>query len=96
MKIDKFNKIFLGLIAVLLLINLISGYLPSKSVQAGKHIEGVGQYEIFYREGIGRYQISSWAAQTGNAGYHHSGYYILDTVTGDVVDQSMEVHGPEE
>jgi hypothetical protein len=34
MKIDKFIKIILGLITVLLLINLISGYLPSKSVQA--------------------------------------------------------------
>jgi hypothetical protein len=49
-----------------------------------------------YSEGIGRYQIISWAAQTGNAGFHHSGYYILDTVTGEVVDQKLEMHGPEE
>jgi hypothetical protein len=30
--------------------------------------------------------VSSWAAQTGD-GYHHHGYYIIDTATGSVVDE---------
>ena len=44
---------------------------------------------------IGRYQITCWAAQSGR-GYHHSGYYILDTTTGKIVDQGREAHGPGE
>lgn len=41
---------------------------------------------------IGRYQISAWASYSG-ARVHHSGYYVLDTVTGKVVDQGHEIHG---
>ena len=61
-----------------------------------KRFSRLACYLPSYSEGIGRYQIISWAAQTGNAGFHHSGYYILDTVTGEVVDQKLEMHGPEE
>jgi len=43
---------------------------------------------------IGRYQISSWASYAGER-VHHSGYYILDTTTGKVVDRGHEVHGIE-
>ena len=96
MKMDKFIKILLGLIAMLLLVNLISGFMASQPARAEQHIQEMGRYEISYNEGVGRYQISSWAAETGNAGYHHSGYFVLDTVTGEVVDQKMQVHGPEE
>lgn len=96
MKFDKFIKIILGLIAVLLFINLISGHLSSQPVQAEQNSELQRRYEISYSEGIGRYQITSWAAQTRSAGFHHSGYYILDTVTGKVVGEKNEVHGPEE
>jgi hypothetical protein len=42
-------------------------------------------------EDIGRYQISAWAAQAG-ASVHHSGYYVLDTAAGKVVDSKVEVH----
>jgi hypothetical protein len=41
---------------------------------------------------IGRYQISSWASYAG-ARVHHSGYYIIDTATGQVVDRGHEIHG---
>jgi len=41
---------------------------------------------------VGRYQISSWASYSG-AKVHHSGYYIVDTTTGKVVDRGHEIHG---
>lgn len=41
---------------------------------------------------IGRYQISSWASYSGEK-VHHSGYYIMDTTTGKIVDQGHEIHG---
>jgi len=41
---------------------------------------------------VGRYQISAWASYAGER-VHHSGYYIVDTVTGKVVDRGHEVHG---
>jgi len=41
---------------------------------------------------IGRYQISSWASYSGER-VHHSGYYILDTTTGEVVGRGHEIHG---
>ena len=91
MKFDKFIKIILGLIAVLLFSNLFSGFFGSQTVSS----EDIGRYELFYDEGIGRYQISSWAAQTGRAGAHHYGYFVLDTVTGKVVEHKMEVYTPE-
>ncbi len=43
---------------------------------------------------IGRYQISAWAAQAG-ARTHHAGYYVLDTVTGKIIDSGAEVHTTE-
>jgi len=41
---------------------------------------------------VGRYQISAWASYSGER-VHHSGYYIVDTVTGKVVDRGHEIHG---
>ena len=50
------------------------------------------------KEQVGRYQISAWASYSG-ARVHHSGYYVIDTVTGKVVDRDHEIHsigsGPE-
>lgn len=40
---------------------------------------------------IGRYQLSAWASFSGGRVYH-SGYYILDSSTGKVVDKGHEVH----
>ncbi len=79
MKRDKGLKVLLGLIALLLLLNLASGLQSRPAMAAGE---------------IGRYQISAWAAQSGTY-MHHSGYYVLDTITGKVVASKSEVHGPE-
>jgi len=80
MKVDRFTKIVLSLIAVLLFLNLISGVFVSKPVLAQQE-----------KAAIGRYQISSWAASVGTYG-HHSGYFIVDTTTGKVVDSHEEAH----
>ncbi len=79
MKMDRAIKVLLGLIVILLLLNLVNGLLSRSAMAAGE---------------TGRYQISAWAAQSG-AYMHHSGYYIVDTVTGKVVEGRSEVHGPE-
>lgn len=44
---------------------------------------------------VGRYQISAWSAYSG-AYIHHSGYYVLDTTTGRVVDRGHEVRSIDE
>jgi len=83
MKTDTFTKTLLMIVAVLLLMNLFAGILPVEKAAAQKGSED-----------IGRYQITSWAAQAG-AFTHHNGYYIIDTTTGKVVDRKAEVHGAE-
>ena len=35
---------------------------------------------------VGRYQIAAWGATRGDS--YRSGYYVLDTTTGKVVDQT--------
>ncbi len=80
MKVDRFTKIILCITAILLFLNLAHSFLASKPALA---VRG--------SEDIGRYQISAWGAQAG-ATVHHSGYYVLDTTTGKVVDSRMEVH----
>ena len=82
MKADRFTKLLLALIVALLFVSLVVGLFPLHPAVAQKS-----------GDGIGRYQISAWAAQTGKYGYHHSGYFIVDTVTGKVVDRHAEVHG---
>ncbi len=79
MKTDGIVKVLLGVIALLLLLNLVSSFQLKSAMAAGE---------------IGRYQISAWAAQSGTY-MHHSGYYVVDTMTGKVVDEKSEVHGPE-
>jgi len=83
MKMDTLTKALLTVIAVLLLLNLFAGILPGGNAVAQKGAED-----------IGRYQITSWAAQAG-AFTHHNGYYIIDTTTGKVVDRKSEVHSAE-
>jgi hypothetical protein len=73
-------KIALWVIAVMLVLNFAHRVLiarPALAVDDGK--------------GIGRYQISSWSAFTGGITFH-SGYYIVDTVTGKVVETHMDAH----
>jgi len=84
MKTDNYNKFFLFIIAVLLLMNFLHGAFSTNNAIAGSNSEG-----------IGRYQISAWAAQIAT-GYHHSGYYVLDTVTGKVVESKSDVHTSKE
>jgi hypothetical protein len=81
---DILNKLLLGIIVLLLLLNFVQGLVSTKNAAADK-----GDTET------GRYQISAWAAQT-SVGYHHSGYYIVDTATGKVVDSKAEVHTSKE
>jgi hypothetical protein len=83
MKTDIFTKTLLIIIAGLLLMNFFNWILPE-----GKATAQRGSEEI------GRYQITSWAAQAG-AYTHHCGYYIIDTTTGKVVAAKSEVHSPE-
>ncbi len=79
MKTDRSTKVILMIIAALLFLNLVSTLMPVRTATA----QHEGQ--------INRYQISAWAAHTGGYG-HHAGYYVLDTVTGKVVDQKEQVH----
>ncbi len=80
MKIDLWTRAVLWSIAVMLILNLTYNIYASKPALAGSE-----------REGIGRYQISSWAAQSGRF-TQFNGYYVLDTVTGKVVEQKTEKH----
>lgn len=80
MKIDRWSKVALWIIAVMLVLNFVHRVLiarPALAVNDGS--------------GIGRYQITSWSAFTGGITFH-SGYYILDTVTGKVADKRVDAH----
>jgi len=78
MEKDIFKKVMLSIIAILLLLNFLQGGV-TLSAEADKNNE------------TGRYQISAWAAQIAT-GYHHSGYYIVDTATGKVIENKSETH----
>jgi hypothetical protein len=84
MKADSFAKVVLSLIAVLLFLNLVSGLLAARQATAEQPASA-----------IGRYQISSWASYIGTYG-HHSGYYVLDTTTGKVVETHEDIHNLKE
>jgi hypothetical protein len=80
MKIDLLTKIVLGVIAVVLALNFSHRLFIARPALA-----------INDDVGKGRYQISAWAAQSqGNV--YHSGYYVLDTLTGKVVDKAADEH----
>lgn len=83
MKTDRIAKALLTVIAVLLFMNFLCSAFPVGPANAVKG-----------NEEIGRYQVASWAAQSG-AYTHHSGYYIIDTITGKVIDSKAEVHSSE-
>ncbi len=84
MTTDIFNKLFLIIITLLLLMNFLQGIVSTNNAIAENG-----------NEKAGRYQISAWAAQIAT-GYHHSGYYVLDTATGKVVESKSEVHTSKE
>ena len=70
----------ISITAILLLLNFTNGMFSSGTAEAVKG-----------NEDIGRYQIAAWSAQSGPRS-HHSGYYIIDTTTGKVIDSKSEVH----
>lgn len=80
MKTDLFTKVVLSAIAVLLCLNLISGLFSIRPATAGPQADPVN-----------RYQISAWASSIGTYG-HHSGYYVIDTATGKLVDKHEDIH----
>jgi len=82
--INLYKKLFFGLLALLLLLNFMSGIFSMNTARAESG-----------NEEIGRYQISAWATEVGKYG-HHSGYYIIDTTTGNVTDSKSERHGTKE
>ncbi len=84
MKKDLLHKFLLCIVAVLLLLNFTHGIFSSGTAEAVKE-----------NEDIGRYQISSWASPSGPR-IHHSGFYIIDTTTGKVVNSKSEVHSLKE
>jgi hypothetical protein len=80
MKTDAFAKVVLVVIALMLTLNLLQKAISPRHAAAQRP-----QHQT------GRYQISAWAAQTG-PGFHHSGYYVLDTATGEVKSSKAETH----
>lgn len=80
MKTDPFTKVLLSMIAALLFLNLLSGMLSSRPATAEQA-----------NNGINRYQLSAWASSIGTYG-HHSGYYVIDSTTGKIVDKHEDVH----
>ena len=84
MKKDLLYKFFLSIVALLILLNFTHSIFSSGTAEAVKG-----------NEDIGRYQISSWAATSGPR-MHHSGFYIIDTTTGKVIDSKSEVHSLKE
>ena len=80
MKLDRFTKLLLGLVVVLLFMNLMLSMFVSQPALA-----------VPENEAVGRYQIAAWGAQLAE-GYLRQGYYVLDTVTGKVVGMGGQVH----
>jgi len=78
MKTDRLTKILLGAIAFLLFMNLVNSLFSSKPALA-----------VSGSDDKGRYQISAWAVQA-EATKVHSGYYVLDTATGQIVASKSE------
>jgi hypothetical protein len=84
MKIDLWTKGALWIIVVLLILNFFQNIFVSKQALA------IGE-----GEGMGRYQISSWAAYRGTS-ITHVGYYVLDTATGRMVEKRDIIHTRED
>jgi hypothetical protein len=77
---------------IVLLVAAISFLLTAGGVIVATSMNPSAAQAQGEQERIGRYQLSSWAAYSGER-IHHSGYYVLDTVTGKIVDRGHEIHG---
>ena len=82
MKKNLLAIIGLWAIVILLLLNLFGALFEPKTASAQKD----SSLSL-----IGRYQISSWALSTGGTS-HYTGYYVIDTTTGKLLNKSSEVH----
>ncbi len=80
MKANLLSTVGLWAIVILLVLNLFVALFEPKTASAQKDTSP-----------IGRYQIASWALSTGGTS-HYTGFYVLDTATGKLVDKSSEVH----
>jgi len=70
----------LWILGILFLLNLAVTVLEPQTAYAKKDTDPVG-----------RYQITSWALSTGGMS-HYTGYYVLDTATGKIIDKFSELH----
>jgi hypothetical protein len=82
MKKNLLSTIALWAIVILFLVNLLVTVLDPKTASAQKD----SSLSL-----IGRYQISSWALSTGGTS-HYTGYYVIDTTTGKLLNKASEVH----
>ena len=80
MKANVVSTVGLWAIVILLFLNLFVALFEPKPASAQKDISS-----------IGRYQIASWALSTGGT-THYTGYYVLDTTTGKMIDKKTELH----
>lgn len=83
MRRDVLTKTLFIIVAILLVAVLLQNGAGTKTATAEES-----------KMQVGRYQIAAWAAQAG-ARTHHNGYYVLDTVTGKIIDSGAEVHTSE-
>jgi len=80
MKKNYWNSIMVWFVGALPALNLVRVLVAPGTVQAERKDDVVG-----------RYQITSYGTYSGGTTYQH-GYYIVDTVTGKIVDQKEDVH----
>ncbi len=80
MRTDGVMTIFMVFAVMLMLLYFLAGVFDSGTAQA-----------VPQTATAGRYQISSWATGIGTYGYH-TGYYVVDTTTGKVVDSRDDAH----
>ena len=80
MKNDKFTKLLLLIVIILLTLNLVRSFIIFPSAMA---VEG---------DDTGRYQLSIWSVEGNESSFYPNGsygYYILDTKTGKIVDERV-------
>jgi hypothetical protein len=80
MKKDTLTLIGLWAVAALLFFNLFATLDEPKAALAQKDTPV-----------LGRYQVSAWGSYTGGTTCHF-GYYVVDTVTGKIIDKVLEEH----
>ncbi len=80
MQKNLLTTVGLWFFGILFLLNLAVTVFEPHTASAQKDISTAG-----------RYQITAWALPTGGMS-HYTGYYVLDTATGKIVDRFTELH----